>query len=49
MKKALFYLAIISLSFLACSKNDNPNPTPSSEESSTVFYTDTFNIYSVPS
>ncbi|OAQ41812.1 hypothetical protein A5893_01460 [Pedobacter psychrophilus] len=46
MKKTFFYLAIASLSFLACSKSDDSNPSVSSEESTTVFYTDTFNIYS---
>ncbi len=48
MKKTLFYLAIASLSFLACSKNDDPNsgPSGSSDVSTTVFYTDTFNVYS---
>lgn len=46
MKKTLLYLAIASLSFLACSKNDDSNPSPSAGESATVFYTDTFSIYS---
>lgn len=46
MKKTIFYLAIASISFLACSKSDDSNPTSASAESNTVFYTDTFNIYS---
>lgn len=50
MKKTLFYLAIASLSFLACTKNDNTNPSQSgggtSGVSTTVFYADTFRIYS---
>ncbi|WP_017256991.1 hypothetical protein [Pedobacter arcticus] len=46
MKKALFYLAIASLSFLACSKSDDNGPSSSTDVSTTVFYTDTFNIYS---
>ncbi len=47
MKKTLFYLAIASLSFLACSKSDDPKPEigGSSEVSTTVFYTDSFRIY----
>lgn len=46
MKKALFYLIIVSLSFLACSKSDDNGPASSSDVSTSVFYTDTFNIYS---
>ncbi|HTN20197.1 MAG TPA: hypothetical protein VL125_06960 [Pelobium sp.] len=46
MKKALFYLIIVSLSFLACSKSDDNGPASSSNVSTSVFYTDTFNIYS---
>lgn len=46
MKKTLFYLAMASLSFLACSKSDDNSPSPSSSNASTtVFYTDTLNIY----
>jgi hypothetical protein len=49
MKKTLFYLAIASLSFLACSKKDDPKPDlggGTSGVSTTVFYADTFRIYS---
>ena len=50
MKKTLFYLAIASLSFLACTKNDNTNPSQGGGGtlgvSTTVFYVDTFRIYS---
>lgn len=48
MKKLLLFAAIITLTFFACKKNDNkvdPNP-PANEESNTVFYVDTFRIYS---
>lgn len=46
MKKKLFYMAIASLSFLACSKSNDGSPSSSSNESTTVFYVDTFTIYS---
>jgi len=48
MKKTLFYLAIASLSFLACAKDDDPNSGPQASEgvSTTAFYVDTFRIYS---
>lgn len=48
MKKTLIYLAIASLSILACSKKDDstPNPSAGSGVSTKVFYVDTFRIYS---
>ena len=50
MKKTLFYLAMVSLSFLACTKNEdttlNNGANGASGISTTVFYLDTFRIYS---
>ena len=48
MKKQLLYLTLFALSFLACTKEDNSSggPSNSSGISTTVFYTDTFRIYS---
>lgn len=48
MKKQLLYLTLLALSFLACTKEDNSSggPSNSSDVSSTVFYLDTFRIYS---
>lgn len=50
MKRTLFYLAMASLSFLACTKNSDTNPVQGgggvSEISTAVFYVDTFRLYS---
>ena len=48
MKKQLLYLILLALSFMACTKEDNSSggPSNSSDVSSTVFYVDTFRIYS---
>ncbi len=47
MKKQIIYLALIVVSFFACAKSDNNEPSPSSSElSNVVFYVDTFAIYS---
>ncbi len=48
MKKSLFYLAIASLSFLACSKSDDSNNGPPASDglSTKVFYQQRHQIYS---
>ncbi|MEO5910094.1 MAG: hypothetical protein ABIP95_04355 [Pelobium sp.] len=48
MKKYFLYFTVVLFAFLSCSKNDDSTGTPSGikGESTTVFYTDTFKIYS---
>lgn len=48
MKKQLFFVALLATALLACSKKDDNtiDQQPANGESTTVFYADTFRIYS---